>query len=175
MKKLLLALLATTAVAGVAQAQTVTNTAPHAYVGIGAATANNKTTDDYKTNAKVYGGYELGNNWGVEAGYTNFDKENSGIGNVKGSGTYVAGKYTVPLGERFSGYGKLGVSYNERKYSDSLGSRVNRYDTGLYGGVGVAYALNQNVSLNAEYERYGKDKDFGAKADVYTVGLNYGF
>ena len=67
------------------------------------------------------------------------------------------------------------MSYNERKYSDSLGSRVNRYDTGLYGGVGVAYALNQNVSLNAEYERYGKDKDFGAKADVYTVGLNYGF
>lgn len=175
MKKLLLALLATSAVAGVAQAQTVAATTPQAYVGIGAATANNKTTDDYKTNAKIYGGYEFGNNWGVEAGYTNFDKEDAGIGNVKGSGTYVAGKYTVPLGERFNGYGKLGLSYNERKYSDSLGSRVNDYDTGVYGGVGVEYKLNQNVSLNAEYERYGKDKAFGAKADVYTVGLKYGF
>ena len=172
MKKLLLALIATSAVAGVAQAQTTT---PHAYVGIGAATADNKSSDEYKTNAKIYGGYEFDQNWGVEAGYTDFGKENTGIGNVKGSGTYVAGKYTVPLGDRFSGYGKLGVSYNERKYSDGLGSQVNNYDTGLYGGVGVEYKLNEKLAVNAEYERYGKDKTFGAKADVYTVGLKYGF
>jgi OOP family OmpA-OmpF porin len=172
MKKLLLALIATSAVAGAAQAQTAT---PHAYVGIGAATANNKTADEYKTDAKIYGGYEFDQNWGVEAGYTNFDKQDIAIGNVKGSGTYVAGKYSVPLGERFTGYGKLGVSYNERKLSSSTLGQVNSYDTGLYGGVGVEYKLNQNLALNAEYERYGKDKAFGAKADVYTVGLKYGF
>jgi OOP family OmpA-OmpF porin len=172
MKKLLLALIATSAVAGVAQAQTTT---PHAYVGIGAATADNKTIDEYKTGAKIYGGYEFDQNWGVEAGYTNFDKEDIAGGNVKGSGTYVAGKYSVPLGERFTGYGKLGVSYNERKLSSSTLGQVNSYDTGLYGGVGVEYKLNQNLALNAEYERYGKDKAFGAKADVYTVGLKYGF
>jgi OOP family OmpA-OmpF porin len=171
MKKLLLALIATSAVAGAAQAQTTT---PHAYVGIGAATANNKSVDEYKTNAKIYGGYEFDQNWGVEAGYTNFDKEDIPGGNVKGSGTYVAGKYSMPLGERFTGYGKLGVSYNERKLSSTLG-QVNSYDTGLYGGVGVEYKLNEKLALNAEYERYGKDKALGAKADVYTVGLKYGF
>ena len=172
MKKLLLALIATTAVAGAAQAQT---NAPRAYVGVAAATANNQTTDSYKTGGKIYGGYNVDQNWGVEAGYTDFGKENVGAGNVKGSGTYVAGKYTVPLVDRFSGYGKLGVSYNERKYSDGLGSQVNNYDTGLYGGVGVEYKLNEKLAVNAEYERYGKDKAFGAKADVYTVGLKYGF
>jgi len=172
MKKLLLALIATSAVAGAAQAQT---TAPHAYVGIGAATADNKSTDDYHTNAKIYGGYEFDQNWGVEAGYTNFGKEDVAVGNVKGSGTYVAGKYSVPLGERFTGYGKLGVSYNERKLSSSTLGQVNSYDTGLYGGVGVEYKLNEKLAVNAEYERYGKDKAFGAKADVYTVGLKYGF
>ena len=174
MKKLLLALIATSAVAGVTQAQAQTTT-PHADVGIGAATADNKSTDDYHTNAKIYGGYEFDQNWGVEAGYTNFDKQDTSLGNVKGSGTYVAGKYSMPLGERFTGYGKLGVSYNERKYSSSTLGQVNSYDTGLYGGVGVEYKLNQNLALNAEYERYGKDKAFGAKADVYTVGLKYGF
>ncbi|MFL6631704.1 MAG: porin family protein [Massilia sp.] len=172
MKKLLLALIATSAVAGAAQAQT---TAPHAYVGIGAATADNKSTDDYHTNAKIYGGYEFDQNWGVEAGYANFDKENAAGGTVKGSGTYVAGKYSIPLAERFTGYGKLGVAYNERKYSGAAGTQVNSYDTGLYGGVGVEYKLNEKLALNAEYERYGKDKAFGAKADVYTVGLKYGF
>jgi OOP family OmpA-OmpF porin len=172
MKKLLLALLATSAVAGAAQAQTTT---PHAYIGVGAATADNQTTDSYKTGATVYGGYEVDQNWGVEAGYTDFGKENNGAGNVKGSGTYVAGKYTVPLGDRFSGYGKLGVAYNERKFDNGLGTHVNDYDTGLYGGVGVEYKLNEKLAVNAEYERYGKDKAFGAKADVYTVGLKYGF
>jgi OOP family OmpA-OmpF porin len=172
MKKLLLALLATSAVAGAAQAQTTT---PHAYIGVGAATADNQTTDSYKTGAKVYGGYQVDQNWGVEAGYTDFGKENNGAGNVKGSGTYVAGKYTIPLADRFSGYGKLGVAYNERKFDNGLGTRVNDYDTGLYGGVGVEYKLNEKLAVNAEYERYGKDKAFGAKADVYTVGLKYGF
>jgi OOP family OmpA-OmpF porin len=175
MKKLLLALIATSAAMGAAQAQTAFVTQPQAYIGIGAATANNKSTDDYKTNAKIYGGVNLNQNVAIEAGYTNFDKEDFANGSVKGSGTYLAGKYSVPLGERFSGYGKLGLSYNERKYSDSLGSRVNNYDTGLYGGVGVEYKLNEKLALNAEYERYGKDKAFGAKADVYTVGLKYGF
>ena len=164
MKKLLLALIATSAVAGAAQAQTTT---PHAYIGVGAATAD--------TNAKVYGGYEFDQNWGVEAGYTNFDKEDVAGGNVKGSGTYVAGKYSIPLAERVTGYGKLGVSYNERKYSSSTLGQVNSYDTGLYGGVGVEYKLNEKLAVNAEYERYGKDKAFGAKADVYTIGLKYGF
>jgi opacity protein-like surface antigen len=172
MKKLLLALIATSAVAGAAQAQTTT---PHAYVGVGAATANNKSIDEYKTNAKIYGGYEFDQNWGVEAGYTNFDKEDIPGGNVKGSGTYVAGKYSMPLGDRFTGYGKLGVSYNERKLSSHTLGQVNSYDTGLYGGVGVEYKLNEKLALNAEYERYGKDKALGAKADVYTVGLKYGF
>ena len=175
MKKLLLALFATTAAVGAAHAQTIPATKPQAYIGVGAATADNKSVDEYKTNAKIYGGYDFDQNWGIEAGYTDFGKENVSIGNVKGSGTYVAGKYTVPLGDRFSGYGKLGVSYNERKYSDGLGSQVNNYDTGLYGGVGVEYKLNEKLAVNAEYERYGKDKEFGAKADVYTVGLKYGF
>jgi OOP family OmpA-OmpF porin len=123
MKKLLLALIATTAVAGAAQAQT---NAPRAYVGVGAATANNQTSDSYKTGGKIYGGYNVDQN-------------------------------------------------NERKYDNGAGTHVNNYDTGLYGGVGVEYKLNENLAVNAEYERYGKDKAFGAKADVYTVGLKYGF
>jgi hypothetical protein len=37
-------------------------------------------------------------------------------------------------------------------------------DTGAYGALGVQYKLNQQVALTAEYERYGKEKDIGAKA-----------
>jgi len=96
-------------------------------------------------------------------------------GSTEGYGTYVAAKYTLPLNEQVSAYGKVGLSHNERKLTDNLGQRFKDDDTGGYGGVGVEYKLNQNVALLAEYERYGKSKAYGAKPDVWSVGLKYGF
>jgi OOP family OmpA-OmpF porin len=183
MKKLILALLSCAATVGAAQAQTTqAATAPRAYVGIGVATADN-LTNGYKADAKVFGGYEFDQTWGIEAGYTNFgsvdfyhfDSTRSVSGSTSGYGAYVAGKYSFPVTEQLSAYAKLGLSHSQRKYSNSWGWNFNDRDTGAYGGLGLQYKLNQNVSVLAEYERYGKDKPSGAKADVWTVGLKYGF
>jgi OOP family OmpA-OmpF porin len=178
MNKLIFALIASVAAVGAAQAQTA-NTAPRGYVGVGVATADNSTIDSYKSSAKIFGGYEFDQNLGIEAGYTDFRNADYSVGNINGStkgyGTYVAGKYTVPVNEQFSAYGKLGLAYSERKISDNAGLDYTNHDTGAYAGVGVQYSLNQNVALTAEYERYGKSKDFGAKADVWTVGAKYSF
>lgn len=181
MKKLVFALLASAAAVGAAQAQT-TAPAPRAYVGVGVATADH-LGDGYKADAKVFGGYEFNQNLGIEGGYTNFgsvdfNRSEGGrsiSGSTKGYGAYIAGKYSVPLSEQLSAYGKLGLSHSERKYSNSWGMNYNDRDTGAYAGVGVQYKLNQDVALTAEYERYGKDKPSGAKADVWTVGVKYGF
>ena len=48
-------------------------------------------------------------------------------------------------------------------------------DTGAYASVGVQYNVTPQVGVVAEYERYGKEKDFGAKPDVWTVGARYSF
>jgi opacity protein-like surface antigen len=182
MKKLIFALIAGVAAVGAAQAQT-TNTAPRAYVGVGVATADSITVGGYKADAKIFGGYEFNQNVGIEAGYTNFGSTDfsrsangqSVSGSTKGYGTYIAGKYNLPINEQFSAYGKLGLAYSERKYSNSLGMNYNDHDTGAYAGLGVQYNVKQNVALTAEYERYGKKKDSGAKANVWTVGVKYGF
>lgn len=173
MKKLILALAAIAAV-GAAQAQTdnanasyATGATPHAYVGLGAAIADDKSTDDYRVSPKVFGGYQYNPTWGAEIGYTQFHND----GGYNSNGSYVAGTYTVPLGDRFSAVGKLGVEHSERTNY----ARVTDRDNGLYGGVGVQYALNEKMAVTADYERYGKDKSSGAKADTYTVGLKYGF
>jgi opacity protein-like surface antigen len=191
MKKLIVALTVGAAAMGAAQAQT-TQTQPRAYVGVGVATANhedssvggltNFDSDGYKASAKIFGGYEFDQNWGVEAGYTdfrnsNFNYSNNGTnasGNTKGYGYYVAGKYNVPVNDQFSVYGKLGLQHSERKL-ESAALNLKDTDTGAYGGVGLQYNINQQVALTAEYERYGKSKDFGAKADVWTVGARYSF
>jgi OOP family OmpA-OmpF porin len=181
MKKLIFALIASAAAMTAAQAQT---TAPRPYIGIGVAAADQAHGDDgYKANAKVFGGVELDQNWAAEAGYTKFRSADINVGengvivpgSTDGYGLYVAGKYTMPINEKFSAYGKLGVSNSKRAISTATGNSYSKYDTGAYGGLGVQYSLNQNIAFNAEYERYGKDKDFGAKADVWTVGLKYNF
>jgi opacity protein-like surface antigen len=188
MKKLIVALLAGAAAMSAAQAQTTAQ--PRGYVGIGVATAdhedfsglNNYDGNGYKASAKIFGGVQIDPTWAAEAGYTDFRSADfnysangvNGGGSTKGYGYYLAAKGTVPINEQFSAYGKLGVQHSERKLESPILS-LKDTDTGLYGAVGLQYKLTEQVALNAEYERYGKSKAFGAKADVWTVGANYSF
>jgi OOP family OmpA-OmpF porin len=184
MKHLMFALLAGVCATGAAQAQTAAtaNKAPHAYVGIGVASAENRVVDAWKSDAKIFGGYQFDQSWGVEAGFTRFGRVGVTVpgfdftehGRTKGSSSYIAGTYTLPLNERVAAYGKLGVSYNERSYIGNFGA-LGEHDTGLYGGAGLQVKLTDSLALTGEYERYGKKKTLGAKADVFTLGLKYGF
>jgi opacity protein-like surface antigen len=193
MKKIVFALIASAAVAGAAQAQDYSTTAPRGYVGLGVATAdhdyslagaNNVHSDGYKASAKVFGGYEFNNLWGVEAGYTDFAKSDfnyttpnglAGKGNAEGHAYYLAGKASAPLNEQFSVFGKLGVENSRRSFNTNTGLSGGQNDTGVYAGVGLQYNLNKQVALTAEYERYGKSANFGAKPDVWTVAARYAF
>jgi len=190
MNKTLLALLAALSVASVAQAQTqteaqtaaTTDTAPHAYVGIGIANAENRIVDAWKPDAKIFAGYQFDRNLGVEAGYTRFGRvgfhlpgDYGGIdGSTRGNAAYVAGTYALPLNDRVAAYGKLGVEYSQRRYNSTVGA-LGEHDTGLYAGAGLQVKLTGKLDLTGEYERYGKKKTLGAKADVFTLGLKYGF
>jgi OOP family OmpA-OmpF porin len=185
MKKMMMALLAGLSVAALAnpaQAQTTTGTAPHAYVGIGMAAAENRIVDAWKADAKIFAGYQFDQNLGVEAGFTRFGRvgvhfatiDRNIDGRTKGSSSYIAGKYTMPLNEQVAAYGKLGVAYSERSYVSNFGA-LGEHDTGIYAGAGLQLKLTGHLALTGEYERFGKKKTFGAKADVFTLGLKYGF
>jgi OOP family OmpA-OmpF porin len=173
MKKLIVALIAGAAAMSAAQAQD-TYTQPRAYVGVGVGTAQNKQADDSKASGKIYGGYQLNQMWAAEAGYTDFGDHDAANGKTKGNSYYLAGKATMPINEQFSAYGKLGVQHSERKFQ-SAALNVKDTDTGAYGALGVQYNLTQKVALTAEYERYGKSKDIGASANVWSVGAHYNF
>jgi OOP family OmpA-OmpF porin len=184
MKHLMFALLAGVCAIGAAQAQTTSTAAnaPHAYAGIGVASAENKVVDAWKADAKIFGGYQFDQNWGVEAGFTRFGRvgvtqpDFDGIyhGRTKGSSSYIAGTYTMLLNERVAAFGKLGVSYSERSYVGNFGA-LGEHDTGVYAGAGLQVKLTDSLALTGEYERYGKKKTLGAKSDVFTLGLKYGF
>ena len=186
MKKRLFAVLAGVIAMSAAQAQTAAattaDTAPHAYVGMGVAAADNRAVDAWKLDAKIFAGYQFDQNLGVETGYTNFGRvgfhypalDRTIDGATKGQSAYVAGTYTLPLNDRVAAFGKLGVQYSQRRYTSNVGA-FGEHDTGLYAGAGLQVKLTGNLALTGEYERYGKKKTIGAKADVFTLGLKYGF
>lgn len=186
MNKLILALVAATAVIGSAQAAQ-----PGPYVGVGIANADHSasipgttasSSDGYKTSGKIFGGYEFDQTFGVEVGYTDFRSSDysytlNGVnrsGSSDGKSYYVAGKASVPVNEQFSVFGKLGAANNKRSYSDSLFSGDDS-KTELYAGVGAQYNFNPKVAVTLEYERYGKNQNIGAKSDVITLGARYSF
>lgn len=190
MKKLFVALIVSSAVMSAAQAQQDT---PRAYVGVGVASADHQTSiplstmveeDGYKASGKFFGGYEFNRMWGVEAGYTDFRSADvnyklsgvEGSGKTKGHSLYVAGKASMPINEQFLAYAKLGVSRNKNEL-ETVNALMNRSQskTEAYGALGLQYNINQDVAVIAEYERYGKNKDLGAKPNVWTIGAKYSF
>lgn len=194
MKKIVLALIASAAAMGAAQAQSQTSSdTPRGYVGAGVASSDHNFTlpgaanvdsDGWKSSGKIFGGYEFNRNFGVEAGYTDQRKSRAnytlngtrGSAEASGHSVYLAGKATAPVNERVSVYGKLGLARNETELR-STNAAYNRDEnkTEAYGALGVQYNFNRNWAAVAEYERYGGKKDFGANPDVVTVGAKYSF
>ncbi len=162
------------ALAGAAQAE---QTAPHAYVGVAAAAAE-RTDGTSKISPKLFGGYAFSDSLAVEGGVIDFRKATPAPEartiDLGGFGTYVAARFTKPLMDRLSAYGKLGVAQSQRK-TTTVGVTRKDNDTGLYGAFGIQYAVTQKVAVTAEYERFGKDKKAGAKSDVWSFGLKFEF
>jgi OOP family OmpA-OmpF porin len=187
MKKTIFAVLAGVFAMGAAQAQTTSfaDTATHAYVGIGTGMVKDSITNERKRTTKIFGGYDFDQNWGVEAGYAwlgktgfyvPFGNNDFAYTHLKSSSYYAAAKYTFPISERSSVYGKLGLSHSEQTYSSqSPGWNFKESSNGLYAAAGAQFKLTERVSLYAEIERNGKRPNNGPKSHVLNAGLKFGF
>lgn len=159
MKKLLMAAaLSATCIAGPAAAEM--------YLGGGVGKSD---TDRGHNSWKLYGGYQFSPTWGVELGYTD-------LGKYRGADVEswsLAGTLTVPLAERWTMLGKLGLARNN---SDFTGAEKK---SSTLAGVGVGYALNQNLGLRLEYEDYGKLANTGVgtsnKGSNVALSVKYSF
>lgn len=136
------------------------------YVGAGIGRSHTDTDED---SWKLYLGYQINPTWGVELGYTD-------LGEYRGADVVswsVAGTATLPIGDRWSLLGKLGVTRND---ADFVGAERK---TSTLAGVGVGYAFLPNVGLRLEYEDYGKLASTGVGSDNkgrnVAVSLKYSF
>ena len=133
---------------------------------------------------KIFGGYQVNRNFAIELGYTDLGEATvnvSGPGgnlnaSVESSAWELVGIGSLPVANRFSVYGKLGLYRGEvegRGAGTVLGVPVNFNEddsgTDLTFGIGAKFDLTRNLALRGEWQRYN---DFsGADIDVLSVGL----
>lgn len=191
MKALTAALVFVSATAAIAaHAQSVATPSPwtpSGYFGLGASSDSSLAGKGRRTDFKLFGGVDFKNNFGIEAGFTDFGTahytetlpDRHYEGNAKGYTTYLAGKFTYPINERLSAYGKLGLTYSMRDYNTSYsdyGIEHQRYTgTGPYAALGVQYKLREDLSAVAEYEYHDRNAATGTRAAAWTLGLKVGF
>lgn len=167
--------------------------AGNTYVGINAGSASQKvhadgeSVSDNTTAFKVYGGYKMGTNVGIEAGYARFGKlsetEDGVTFGVKPTSFYVAVTGSMPATEKLDVFVKLGVARSETEIFISQGTQrasVDRNRSNVMGGIGLQYRFSDSFSAVAEYEHFGKVAsydEFGAKLKVslVSVGLRMAF
>ncbi len=128
-------------------------------------------------NVSLLAGYNYNEYVAVEGRYTtSFNKEDS----VEMDGWSLFVKPQYPVSEDFSIYALLG-------FGGVIVDGINGYvadvdDSGFQWGLGMEYAVMENISLFADYTSLANDMDgyfyngaLEVDADALTIGMNYKF
>ena len=142
---------------------------------------------------KIFVGKQLTRNFALEAAY--FDLGQFGFnaastpagtlnGNIKLRGFHADLLGELPITDRFSAYGRVGVNYAKADTSFS-GDRLfavtspNQSERKLNGkvGLGLEYKLTQALAVRGEVERYRANDAVGNRGDIdlYSINLLYKF
>ena len=149
--------------------------------------------DNRSTDFKIFGGYQLNNNFALEGGYFDLGRFGytattvpagtlNGSMKVRGLNLDVVG--TLPLSERFSVFGRAGINYAQTKdhFSSTGAVTVTNPNPSERGanykiGAGLQYAITDALSIRGELERYRVKDGVGNRGhiDMASVGLIYRF
>ena len=128
-------------------------------------------------NVSLLAGYNFNEYVAVEGRYTtSFAKEDS----LEMDGWSLFVKPQYPVSEDFSIYALLG--FGGVTMDGINGSAVDVDETGFQWGLGMEYAVMENISLFADYTSLAADMDgyfyngaLEVDADALTIGMNYKF
>lgn len=145
------------------------------------------------TGLKLFGGYQFNRNFAAEGGYFNLGKlgytatttpAGTLAGEMKVQGLNLDLVGTLPFSSKFSGFGRVGLTYADTQDSFRGTGAVTVSDpspskqAGNYKfGFGLQYDFTKMLAMRVEAERYRIDDAVGNKADVdlVSVGLIYRF
>jgi OOP family OmpA-OmpF porin len=133
----------------------------YAGFSLGQATADDACTgvsgpgvscDDKDSAWKILGGYQFNRHFAVELGYTDLGEVSaSGPGfsaSIESSAFEVVAVGMMPIADKFSIYGKLGMYRGESDASGPGGS-ISESTTDLTFGIGARYDFTRNLGVRA--------------------------
>jgi OOP family OmpA-OmpF porin len=109
-----------------------------------------------ETSYGAFAGYNFHQNFAVEAGYRRLGEEKFGGYKITGDQAALSLVGSLPVAERVSIYGRLGVNRLEAKLS-SGGVSVSDSTTKALLGIGASYAFTEAVSGRVELQRAASD------------------
>ena len=138
---------------------------------------------------KVFAGYQFNSKFAVEAHHFNSDENITGNDIIFGTSYDMAAKHEVKAtglslvltpfnSHKIIPFAKIGVTRVKTKTttpaSRSLGVVIpgtlsSTSNTGISGGLGVMFPVNERLKLRAEYEK------FDSNTDLLSVGASYHF
>lgn len=135
--------------------------------------------DETAANLKVLGGYNLTENVAFEASYTRLFEASATVEGIDveidGNVWDLSTKLSMPLGNRFQPYGRLGWSYVDLSAlatEDGNSARLNNYDNAFTWAVGTGVTLSRKLAINGEIARTMIDE---GDLDFLSVNVNYRF
>jgi OOP family OmpA-OmpF porin len=150
--------------------------------------------NDTDTAYKLFGGYQFNKNFAVEGGYFNLGEfgytattvpAGTLNGNIKLQGLNIDAVGMLPLADKFSVFGRLGLIYAQAKDDFSstgavatpLDPNPSKNAANYKFGLGAQYDFTPSLGMRLEAERYRVDDAIGNTGDVdlYSVGLVYRF
>lgn len=141
-----------------------------------------KLFDGYRTDPRLVGGINLNRHLALEAGYRERKDrgfhaidprdplDTTGALGTKGFQSYLAVKSTLPVTDKLSAYGALGVAYSERRGGDAMGRSENA-DVGAYTKLGAQYRLTEKAAISVEGQNFGNSVQKWGK-DSNGSGVN---
>ena len=143
----------------------------------------------YVTDPRLLAGVQLTPFLAIEAGYVNlYDRGThffdfayaSAVDNTlseEGFHTHAAARLTLPMGQRFEAYGKLGLAHSELRDPDLPSTAPTQTDNGAYVGAGARYKVSDKASVTGSFERYGNSARWGDNSNNNSLKakVNLGF
>ncbi len=154
--------------------------------------AGTTSCDDSDTSWKIFVGYQANRNLALEAGYADLGQLKAstpafgGIPaanvKIKTSAWELVGIGSLPVGERFSLFGKVGLYMADTDIEvdfPGFGTATDADDSvDLTFGFGARYDFTRNFGVRAEWQRYS-DVEAGAfekfDVDVMSVSILFRF
>ncbi|HJT62549.1 MAG TPA: outer membrane beta-barrel protein [Burkholderiales bacterium] len=140
--------------------------------------------DDKDTAWRILGGYQFNRNFALEFGYNDLGEVSASAPGanvtIETTAWELVGVGMLPLADRFSAYGKIGLYRAETDATVNVPgfSSSSESNTDLTFGIGARYDFTRSVGVRAEWQRY---QDVGGgdigedDVDVISIGVIFRF